>query len=83
LIVLDDASAGSHGFWPPTSCGCGGREPPARLEIDGVRPDVRDIAQPVAQLVHELSLHEAVEEPCENHGDQRADPEERDRDLAT
>ncbi len=50
--------------------------------VDRAGAEVTDVAQLVAQLDLELALDEAVQGHPEDGADQRADQEERDRDLA-
>ena len=58
-------------------------QPLVRRAVDQVRADARDGAQSIAKLVAELALHEANQEHREQDAEQRADPEERDRELAS
>jgi hypothetical protein len=53
------------------------------LELDLGRSDLRHVHQAISQLLRELALDEPLAEGCEQHRDQYADREERDRRFSS
>ena len=59
-------------------------EPPVGRDVDRVGPDVGEVAQAVAQVLLRAGVStNRYRNSARSTRDQRADPEERDRDLAT